>query len=337
MSKFSKILKISLSFVFIVIFALLSVSFFTEKIPGLNIHEKKLRKLGAETVFFTIFSVFDYFFYPFLLVTFFAPCIYCCKDENIPENNIETKRWGFIFNNICYIINICYMITSGVNFINDFQYGYSLSIFIFASIYFLVRSIIYIIMSFSRDICFPGICEWKYIGMMFSTACCYFAPCNDEECKRMWTCQEGCEDVPCCCICCLSSIGIFYYVTNFFTYYIGLLFYTFFWLIGKFFVFISCCDCCWCKEEYDMSFLRFNGTSDTPLNIPEDVDIKEAKKEIDKEIKKAKKEINKEIKKEKKEIDKEIKKEKKAIFNFSKNFFKGIKKSLKEDEKKDSK
>ena len=218
------------------------------------------------------------------------------------------------------------MITSGVNFINDFQYGYSLSIFIFASIYFLVRSIIYIIMSFSRDICFPGICEWKYIGMMFSTACCYFAPCNDEECKRMWTCQEGCEDVPCCCICCLSSIGIFYYVTNFFTYYIGLLFYTFFWLIGKFFVFISCCGCCWCKEEYDMSFLRFNGTSDTPLNIPEDVDIKEAKKEIDKGIKKTKK-----------EIDKEIKKEKKAIFNFSKNFFKGIKKSLKEDEKKDSK
>ena len=243
MSKFSKILKISLSFVFIVIFALLSVSFFTEKIPGLNIHEKKLRKLGAETVFFTIFSVFDYFFYPFLLVTFFAPCIYCCKDENIPENNIEAKRWGFIFNNICYIINICYLITSGVNFINDFQYGYSLSIFIFASIYFLVRSIIYIIMSFNRDICFPGICEWKYIGMMFSTACCYFAPCNDEECKRMWTCQEGCEDVPCCCICCLSSIGIFYYVTNFFTYYIGLLFYTFFWLIGKFFVFIS-------KREY---------------------------------------------------------------------------------------
>ena len=136
MSKFSKILKISLSFVFIVIFALLSVSVFTEKIQGLNIHEKKLRKLGAETVFFTIFSIFDYFFYPFLLVTFFAPCIYCCKDENIPENNIETKRWGFIFNNICYIINICYLITSGVNFINDVEYGYSLSIFIFASIYF---------------------------------------------------------------------------------------------------------------------------------------------------------------------------------------------------------
>jgi hypothetical protein len=60
-----------------------------------------------------------------------------------------------------------------------------------------------------------------------------------------------------------------------------LLFYDLFWLIGKFFVFICCCDC-WLKEEYDMDSFRFNETSNTRLD---DQDSQEGKK-IKKEIKK---------------------------------------------------
>ena len=50
-------------------------------------------------------------------------------------------------------------------------------------------------------------------------------------------------------------------------------------MIGKFFVFISCCDC-WCKEEYDINNFRFTG-EDIPLNSSEqneDEDKNEVKK-----------------------------------------------------------
>ena len=80
---------------------------------------------------------------------------------------------------------------------------------------------------------------------------------------------------------------------NILVYYLGLVFYALFWLIGKFFVYIFCCDC-WLKEDYDMDSFRFTRTSNTQLDVPESEEEEEVKKEIGKIIsKKEQKEIKK--------------------------------------------
>ena len=62
--KISKIYKISL---FTFLFILLTLFVLSKEILSFNNKEKKLRKLGAEKVCFTIFRIFDYFFllFPF--------------------------------------------------------------------------------------------------------------------------------------------------------------------------------------------------------------------------------------------------------------------------------
>ena len=69
-SKISKIYKISL---FTFLFILLTLFIVSKESLTFNNKEKKLRKLGAENVCFTIFRIFNYFFiysfsYPFLLL-----------------------------------------------------------------------------------------------------------------------------------------------------------------------------------------------------------------------------------------------------------------------------
>ena len=155
--KISKIYKISL---FTFLFILLTLFVLSKEILSFNNKEKKLRKLGAEKVCFTIFRIFDYFFYFFLLGTFFAPCICCFGDEEDNKYKTENRNIAFFVNKTLYIINVGYLITSGVNFINDVEFGYSLSIFIFSVLYFLISSTIYIIMSLKcKEKCFPGICQ----------------------------------------------------------------------------------------------------------------------------------------------------------------------------------
>lgn len=129
----------------------------------------------------------------------------------------------------------------------------------------------------------------------------------------MLTCSEECN----CCFGLVYFIGVICHIVFTPIYYFGLLIFSIFWLIGKFFVFISCCDCCWCKEEYDIVDFMFNGTSNTPLNISdrEEDKVDETKKEI-------------------KKIVKTLPKDKKDFFKFSKKIFSGFKKKIKEEEKK---
>ena len=61
-----KLSRIITSFLFITALVLLSF-YFIEKIPALDSHENKLRRLEDEMALFTIFRVFDYFFSYFCL------------------------------------------------------------------------------------------------------------------------------------------------------------------------------------------------------------------------------------------------------------------------------
>ena len=161
-SKISKIYKITL---FTFLFILLTLFILSKESLAFNNKEKKLRKLGAENFCFTIFRIFDYFFYFFLLGTFFAPYA-CCFGDGKESNpyKTENRNIAFFLNKTLYIINIGYLITSGVNFINDVEFGYSLSIFIFSLLYFIISSTTYIIMSLKcKEKCFPGICQWGYL------------------------------------------------------------------------------------------------------------------------------------------------------------------------------
>ena len=124
-----KFLKIFISFLFIITFVLLSF-YFLEKIPALNSHENKLRRLDDELVLFIIFRIFDYFFFLFLLMAIICalliPCFdNCCYEEKKDKKGGNNKKddfckykFHFFLNNVCYIINIGFLITSGVNFIN---------------------------------------------------------------------------------------------------------------------------------------------------------------------------------------------------------------------------
>ena len=301
-----KLSRIITSFLFITVLVLLSI-YFIEKIPALDSHENKLRRLEDEMALFTIFRVFDYFFFVFLLVAIISglliPCINnCCDDEkkatfNDEKDKLLAEKVHFFLNNVCYIINIGFLITSGVNFICDIEFTYSLTVFVFSAIYLIVRSIFYIVYAAKhRENCFGGICEWGYLGMMYTAGCIFFAPCKEKECKNI--CDEFKDDKgeSCyCCICCCCSLGGICYLLHVFDYYFGLLAYSIFWMIGKFFVFISCCDC-WCKEEYDIESFKFNGEGPLNSSEPNDDndeedknDVKEIKDIIKKKIKKIKK------------------------------------------------
>ena len=290
---FSKSSKISKFFIFITIFPL-SFSFLSEENPDVIFHEKNLRKLGAEKVLFTFFKIFDYFYIPTFIVSYIALCIFYCFQIDVPNNDLDEKKISFFVNKILYIINIGYIISSGVNYFNDVQYIYSLIIFTCSLLYFVISSIIYIIISVNcKELCFPGICKWGYIKNMFIAPCCFFLPCKDEEFKKDHCCTLFKEDccVKCCCLCCPACICLLLYITNIITYILGLLIYSLFWLIGKFFVFISCCDC-WLKEDYDIDSdsFRFTKTSNTQLDEPDSYEEKEVKKVIDNVISKKKKE-----------------------------------------------
>ena len=149
-----KLSRIITSFLFITALVILSF-YFIEKIPALDSHENKLRRLEDEMALFTIFRVFDYFFFVFLLVAIISglliPCINnCCDDEkkatfNDEKDKLLAEKVHFFLNNVCYIINIGFLITSGVNFICDIEFTYSLTVFVFSTIYLIVRSIFYIV------------------------------------------------------------------------------------------------------------------------------------------------------------------------------------------------
>jgi hypothetical protein len=307
-SKWSKIFKY---FIFITLLLLLSFIFLSKENIAFNFHSKNLRKLDAKNVFFVFLRIFNYFFYIlFFIAICIAPWSYCCcmnEEHPEPANNEEAKNISFFVNKIMYIINIGYIITSGVNFINDVEYGYSLSIFICSLIYFVISSTTYIIISINcKEMCFPGICQWGYLKKILMAPCCFFLPCKDEEFKKCLDsteCQDHCCKF-CCCLCCIGCIGGFLYIPTVIVYYLGLLFYDLFWLIGKFFVFICCCDC-WLKEEYDMDSFRFNGTSNTRLDDQDSQEGKEIKKEI-KKIKKASNNLFKRFGKAIKKFSKEI-------------------------------
>jgi len=325
MAKLSKVLKISISFTFVVLFTLLSITLLSEKNSVLNSGEIRLRRLGAETVIFKILEIFNYIFFPFFIVAVFViPCFYCIKSNSNSEQDNETdeivRNYGFIFNHICYIINIFFLISSCVNFIFGIKFNYSLTVFVFSCIYFLTSSIIYIIFSTkAKELCFAGICEWKYLKMMFTAGCCFFAPCNNNDCQDFL--KLTCEEFN-CCSCFIYLIAICYYIANFFIYYLGLLVYSIFWLISKFFVFISCSDDCWCKEEYDMDHFMKTGKSKTSIissstedeKKDDDIDEKEVKQIID-----------------------QFPKDKKKKIKFSLKVFKGLIKKIEEEEKKESK
>ena len=315
MAKFSKLFKISISFIFVVFFVLLFLTIFSEKIPSFNSNEKKLRRLSDDEIaIFTIFKYFDYCFFPFLGVSFFVPCIYCSENNEGQDQKKERENGAFVLNNVCYIINLLFLTISCVNFIHLVQFNYSLTVFIFSLLYFLIRSTIYIGVSIKcKDSCFRGICEWGYLKLLYTAGCCFFAPCKNKGCRDVLTCSEECN----CCFGLVYFIGVICHIVFTPIYYFGLLIFSIFWLIGKFFVFISCCDCCWCKEEYDIVDFMFNGTSNTPLNISdrEEDKVDETKKEI-------------------KKIVKTLPKDKKDFFKFSKKIFSGFKKKIKEEEKK---
>ena len=249
-SKYSKAILFSTLFLVLLLFSLL----LKENIV-LNSERKNLRRLdsvAAVEAVFTALSIFNYFYFPFLALSYcLTPCLLCLKDEE-PEKDLMNKRMTFLGNKICYIINIGYLASSCINFIFGFQEKYSLAILICSSLYFISSSIFFITCcSEFKEKCFPGICEWKYIGNMYKAPCCFFIPCkNREDEKEMITeyCKS-CEE--CCCgVCCLTAISEFCFITYITCYYFGLLIYSLFWLIGKFFVFISCCKC-WLKEKFE--------------------------------------------------------------------------------------
>lgn len=304
----SKLFKIFKSFLFIILSVLLSISLFSEKIPALNLGKEKLRRLGDATVIFDILHVLDGFFIPFLVFHLIWSLIIVCyatSEEAAHASKEELKNYNFFWNNICYIISISYLVISCINFINDVHFGYSVFVFTVSVLYILIRSIIYICFaSKGRAYCFAGICEWGYLKLMYTAGCLFFQPCENKEVREIFSCSgnEGCDGGKCC----VSTMVIITYLINILLYYPGLLIYSLFWMIGKFFVYISCCDCCWCKEEYDMDFFRFNGTGDTPLNINEDDDKEE--KEIKKKINEVKKDTKKTAKKIFSDAKKSIKK-----------------------------
>ena len=304
-SKISKIYKISL---FTFLFILLTLFIILKESLAFNNKEKKLRKLGEENACFTIFRIFDYFFYLFLFGSFFAPCA-CCEEKESNEYKIENRNLAFFLNKTIYIINVGYLIISGVNFINDVEFGYSLSIFIFSLLYFLISSTTYIILSLQfKEKCFPGICQWGYLKKMLTAPCFFFAPCKEKECCGPLLTEEGDCSCPCCCLFC---IGILLDLLYGFVYYIGLAFYSLFWLIGKFFVNIGCNDDCWLKEDYNVDTLRFTkSTLDTPLDVSEEREDKKVKKVINKIIPKK---TQKKIKQIAKNITKKIEKTEKSI------------------------
>ena len=118
-----------------------------------------------------------------------------------------------------------------------------------------------------KEKCFPGICQWGYLKKMLTAPCCFFAPCKERECLRIFQREEGSCDF--CSICLFSYLGELLCITNVIIYYIGLAFYAIFWLIGKFFVYISCSDDCWLNEDYDMDTLRFTRTLNAQPDIHE--------------------------------------------------------------------
>lgn len=289
---------ISKLLLFITLFVLTILLFSKGNTPA-NSQDKALRQLDASEVFFKFLSVFNYFFYFFFFISFcIGPCFYCAvfNSSQDPDNDDETKLYVFFINKILYIINLGYFVSSLINFVNYIEYEYSLSIFICSTIYLIMYSIIYIIFSAKcKEICFRGFCQWGYLYLMATAPCCFFAPCEDEECKK---CIKSDEDwCNCCCFCC-SCCGLLFYLTNIICYYTGLLFYTFFWLIGKFIVYISCCDC-WCKDEYEVDSIMFNKTSNTnsPFVSKESEEERKAKKKLEDLIPDNKKEDYKKAKK----------------------------------------
>ena len=295
MSKFiySLISNISKVFLFITFFLLLTVSFLTKENPHVNNNEKNLRRLDTADVFLTIFKIYDYLFFPFLVISFFSRCIYLTETEG-EEDKIMMRNLGFFINKICYIINIGFLITSGTNFICGVQFDYSLTVFIFASLNFLVSSIIYITSSVKeKDMCFPGICQWGYLGNLYSAPCFFNAPCKEKECRDFLKIEGDCCNCFCCCFCFITALV---YICNLFNYYIGLIVYSLFWMIGKFFVHISCCDC-WLKEEYNMDNFKFTSVDRNPLTNPETDEDREVKKAINKVFRAFKKNITESSKK----------------------------------------
>ena len=193
MSKFncSKTLKIYKLYLLTILFLLLTFSFLSKETLVFNNNEKNLRKLDAEKVCFTIFRLFDYFFYCFFLLTFFAPCL-CCFEQQDNEFHEVNRNLAFFTNKIIYIINVGYIIISGINCIYNIEFRYSLSIFILSSLYFLISSTTYVIMSLKcKEKCFPGICQWGYLKKMLAAPCCFFAPCKERECRRIFQSEEG--------------------------------------------------------------------------------------------------------------------------------------------------
>lgn len=291
-SKRSKISKFFL-FMTIFLFLLLTFSFLSKEYLALNAHEKHLRKLDAKDVLFTIFQIFNYFFYFFFFVALFlAPSLYCvygyCMQKE-PDNEVDFKNIAFFVNKVVYIVIIGYLITSGVNFFNNVDYKYSLSIFICSFIYLFAYSIVYISFSVKcqEECCFPGICQWGYLPNMCVAPCCFFAPCKEEECRNL---LKGKEPGIICCVSCVSCTCACLCISNAFIYYLGLLFYDLFWLLGKLCVLISCCDC-WLKEEYDMDSFSFikKSKTDSPsekLNEVKDQVNKVLSKKEQKQLKK---------------------------------------------------
>ena len=278
----SKYSKLILFFTLFLALLLLIFPFLSNEKSTSYFQKKNLRRLGVEEYLFKVLSVFNYFFYPFFLLSFCAvPWLNCLIDDD-PEQDIIAKRVAFFGNKICYIINTGYLVSSCANFIFGVEEKYSLSILICSSLYFIIHSIFYIsCCNECKEKCFPGICQWKFLGNMYKAPCCFFYPCKNKEeeenekgiCKEINKCCEEC----CCCVCIISSIGGILYLTNVTCYYVGLLIYSLFWLIGKFFVFISCCDC-WLKEKYDVDDFMITQTSDTSLAIPDVPQTKEENK-----------------------------------------------------------
>lgn len=157
-----------------------------------------------------------------------------------------------------------------------------------------------------KEMCFPGICQWGYLKNTLSAPCCFFAICKEEECRKIFLSEETTGMISCC-----GCLYAFCFSTCIIVYYIGLIFYALFWIIGKFFVFIYCKDC-WLKEEYDMDNFRF-------INAPE---VEESKEE-----KIVKKEVEKIV----------SKKKQKKIVNFFNKYLKKVEKKIEEEEESDEK
>ena len=288
-NKSSKRAKISkyILFITIFLFVLLSFSIFSKGNPAFNLYVKNLRKLDVVEkildIVCTIFSILNYFFYFFfLLAVCYAP-IFCCWASSVKQSDIEecdVRSMGFFVNHFFYIVNFGFLVTSGVNAFNDVQYGYSLSIFICASIYFILSSIIYILICCNcEQFCFPGICKFGYFVKMCSAPCCFFAPCKEKECVERadkCECGEGPDGKGCCLICGVSCLCTCICSANIVMFYLGLIFYDLFWLLGKLIVLISCCNC-WVNNDYDVSSFRFTHPLKNAQLVSKDAEeVKEA-------------------------------------------------------------